>query len=183
MEVKGCNTSKLCSELKLVTDSLPLYAEANWEATESYSMFDNPVNEETSITVTLMLMYSLPFKVRGTVRGLVRASNARYLTVLNRTWLRLQKTEHKQRGTSCVYTARRNRLPCTSNVLWTVKFWKLLNQNLTIQATESDERYPRLTVFNVFEGQTERFVANVVQFLRNSPLSGKLYTLHDFSPL
>ena len=46
----------------------------------------------------------------------------------------VQKTEHKQRGTSCVYTARRNRLPCTSNVLWTVEFWKLLNQNLTIQS-------------------------------------------------
>ena len=58
MEVKGCNTSKLCSELMLVTDNLPLYA----EATESYSMFDNPVNEETSITVTLMLIYSLPLK-------------------------------------------------------------------------------------------------------------------------
>ena len=44
-------------------------------------------------------------------------------------------------------------------------------------------RYPRSTVFNVLEGQTESFVANVVQFLRNSPLSGKLYALHDFSPL
>ena len=81
---------------------------------------------------------------------------------------------------ACVYTARKNRLPCTSDVLWTVKFWKLLNQNLTIQATESNERYPRSTVFNVLEGQTERFVANDVQFLRNNPLSGKLYTLHDF---
>ena len=75
---------------------------------------------------------------------------------------------------------RRNGLPCTSDVLWTVGFWKLLNQNLIMQATESDERYPRSTIFNVLE---ERFVANVVQFLRNSPFSGKLYTLHDFSPL
>ena len=66
---------------------------------------------------------------------------------------------------------------------WTVQFWKLLNQNLTIQATESDERYPRSTVFNVLEGQTEHFVANFVLFLRNSPLSSKLYTLHNFSPL
>ena len=84
---------------------------------------------------------------------------------------------------ACVYTARRNKLPCTSDVLWTVEFWKLLNQNLTIQATKSDERYPRSTVFNIFEGQTECFVANVVQFLRNSLLSGKLYTLHDFSQI
>ena len=38
-----------------------------------------------------------------------------------------------------------------------------------MQATESDERYPRLIIFNVLEGQTERFVANIVQFLRNSP--------------
>ena len=82
-----------------------------------------------------------------------------------------------------LYTARRNGPPCTSDVLWTVEFWKLLNQNLTIQATESDELYPRSTIFNVLEGQTERFVANVVQFLRNSPFSGKVYTLHDFSPL
>ena len=66
---------------------------------------------------------------------------------------------------------------------WAVQFWKLLNQNLTIQATESDERYPRSTVFNVLEGQTEHFVANFVLFLRNSPLSSKLYTLHNFSPL
>ena len=57
-----------------------------------------------------------------------------------------------------------NRLPCTSGVLWTVKFWKLMNQNLTIQATESDERYPRSTVFNVLEGQTERFVAGLNTF-------------------
>ena len=54
---------------------------------------------------------------------------------------------------------------------------------LTMQATESDERYPRSTIFNVLEGQTERFVANIVQFLRNSPFSGKLYTLHDILPL
>ena len=52
-----------------------------------------------------------------------------------------------------------------------------------MQATESDERYPRSTIFNVLEGKTERFVANVVQFLRNSPFSGKVYTLDDFSPL
>ena len=122
-------------------------------------------------------------RLRDTIWGVVRALNAWYLTVLNRTWLRLQKTEHKQRGTSCVITARRNGLPCTSDVLWTVEFWKLLNQNLTMQATESDERYPRSTIFNVLESQTESFVANVVQLLRNSPLSGKLYTLHDFSPL
>ena len=76
-----------------------------------------------------------------------------------------------------------NRLPCTGGVLWTVEFWKLMNQNLIIQATDSEERYPRSTIFNVFEGQTERFVENVAQFLRNSPLSGELYTLHDFSPL
>ena len=56
------------------------------------------------------------------------------------------KDEHKQRGTSCVYTARRNGLTCTSDVLWTVEFWKLLNQNLTMQATEGDERYPRSTI-------------------------------------
>ena len=116
-------------------------------------------------------------RLRDTVRGVVRAPNARYLAVLNRTGLRLQKTEHKQRGTSCVYTARRNGPPCTSDVLWTVEFWKLLNQNLTMQATESDERYPRSTIFNVLEGQTKRFVANDVQFLRNSPSSSKLYTL------
>ena len=122
-------------------------------------------------------------RLRDTVLGVVRAPNARYLAVLNRTWLRLQKMEHKQRGTSCVYTARRNRLPCTSDVLWMVEFWKLLNQNLTMQATESDERYLRSTVFNVFEGWTERFVANVVQFLTNSPFSAKLYILHNFSPL
>ena len=52
-----------------------------------------------------------------------------------------------------------------------------------MQATESDEQYPKLTIFNVVEGQMERFVANFVQFLRNSPFSGELYTLHDFSPL
>ena len=62
MDIKGCNTSKLFSELKLVTDNLPVYAEANWEATESYSMFDNPVNKEASITLMLMLIYSLPLK-------------------------------------------------------------------------------------------------------------------------
>ena len=118
--------------------------------------------------------------LRDTVRGVVRAPNARYLAVLNRTALRLQKTEHKQRGTSYVYTAGRNGPPRTSDILRTVKFWKLLNQNLTMQATEIDERYPRSTIFNVLEGQTERFVANVVQ---NSPFSGKVYTLHDFSPL
>ena len=61
----------------------------------------------------------------------------------------------------------------TKLVLWTVEFWKLLNQNLTIQVTEDDERYLRSTVFNVLEGQTESFVASVVQFLRNSPLSSK----------
>ena len=41
-------------------------------------------------------------RLRDTVRGVVRALNAQYLTVLNRTGLRLQKTEHKQRGTSYV---------------------------------------------------------------------------------
>ena len=122
--------------------------------------------------------YAHPALSGATVRGVVRAPNAPYLAVLNcnRIRLRLQKTEHKQRGTSCLCTARRNGLPCTSDVLWTVKFWKLLNQNLTMQATESNERYPRSTIFNVLEGQTERFVANIVQILRNSPFSGKVYT-------
>ena len=41
-------------------------------------------------------------RLRDTVRGVVRAPNARYLAVLNRTGLLLQKTEHKQRGTSYV---------------------------------------------------------------------------------
>ena len=43
-------------------------------------------------------------------------------------------------------------------------------------ASESDERYSRSTLFNVLEGQTERFVTSVVRFLRNSPLSSK--TVH-----
>ena len=34
--------------------------------------------------------------------------------------------------------------------------------NLTIQASESDERYPRSTVLNALEGRTERFVATIL---------------------
>ena len=59
-----------------------------------------------------------------------------------------------------------------------VKRCELLNQNLTIQATESDKRYSRSTVFSesLFEGQTERFCCKRRSVLRNGPLSSK--TVH-----
>ena len=56
------------------------------------------------------------------------------------------------------YTAERNRLPCTSDVLWTVKFCKLVNQNLTIQATECEDRYLRSIVFNVIRARVFLFL-------------------------
>ena len=61
--------------------------------------------------------------------------------------------DHKSRGTSCVHTARRNRLPCRNCLSWTVK---LLNQNLTCRATESNEGHSRWTDFNIHEGQTDK---------------------------
>ena len=86
----------------------------------------------------------------------------------------------KRETLNAFFTVRTDRLLCTSEYAYAVLLCKLPNQNLTIQATESDKWYSRSTVFNVFEGQTERFVANFVWLLSNSPLSSKLYMPHDF---
>ena len=86
----------------------------------------------------------------------------------------------KRETLNAFFTVRTDRLLCTSEYAYAVLLCKLSNQNLTIQATESDKWYSRSTVFNVFEGQTERFVANFVWLLSNSPLSSKLYMPHDF---
>ena len=40
-----------------------------------------------------------------------------------------------------------------SGLLWTVELCKLLDQNLTIQATKSTEQYSRSTVFNVLRAR------------------------------
>ena len=66
----------------------------------------------------------------------------------------------------------------TSVYSYGVKLCKLSNQNLTVQTIESDERYSRLTAFNVLEGPTERLVASVFRDLRNSPLSSKAVATH-----
>ena len=63
-----------------------------------------------------------------------------------------------------------------------VKLCILVNQNLTIQATESNKRYSRSTAFNVLKGKTECFVV-LFGFLRNSPLSNNWYTPHNFPSL
>ena len=79
----------------------------------------------------------------------------------------------KRERLNALFTARTDRLPCTIGYAYVVKLCKLLNQKLTIQATENSERYSRSTIFNVLEGQMERSVASIVCFLRNSPLSSK----------
>ena len=43
------------------------------------------------------------------------------------------------------------------------------------QATESNEQYSRLTVFNVLKGQRECFVANVVWFKKKKSLTSRLF--------
>ena len=87
------------------------------------------------------------------------------------------------REAPCAYTQQeRNRLPCRNCLSWMVKLCKLLNQNLTRRATESNERQSRLTVFNLLEGLMERFfvVASIGWFLRNNPLSSKIVHTSQF---
>ena len=83
------------------------------------------------------------------------------------------------------YTQTENRLPCVyyERSFMDGQICKLLNQNLTIQATESNKRYSRLTVFNVLKCLMEYFVANVIRFLRNSLLSSKTVYTSRLSPL
>ena len=92
----------------------------------------NGVDSKYPVNPVQLLGY---LRLQDTVWRVVRAPSARYLAVLNRTWLRLQKMEHKQRGTSCVFTARRNKLPCTSDVLWMVNFWAKIWPSKQLKAT------------------------------------------------
>ena len=72
------------------------------------------------------------------------------------------KTWNMKRETlNALFTARTDRLPCTSGYGYRRE---LLNQNLTIQATESEEPYSRLTVFQRAQGPDGGFVTNVVRF-------------------
>ena len=76
-----------------------------------------------------------------------------YFAVLNRTWLWLQKTEHKHRGTWCVYTARRDRLPCTSDVLWMVEYWTKIWPSKQLKATNDtpDWQFSMYSSFSFWE--------------------------------
>lgn len=79
------------------------------------------------------------------------------------TRLQLQNTEHKQQRCNRCLSQLELKVTC-----------KLLNPNLTTQATKSDEQYFRLTVCSVLKDKT--FVASVNWILRNSPIASK--TLH-----
>ena len=62
----------------------------------------------------------------------------------------------------------------TNGYAYTIKLFKLSNQNLTVLTT--DKQHSRSTVSNILNNQTECFAATIVLSLRNSPLSNK--TVH-----